>query len=93
MGNRKPRRSNTFAAPEDAKLTPEQREIYEWLQGVQFRRQTFGGLDEADVWRKLEELNALYEKAFLAERERHRGLLGRDDPRSAGRKPEGDRHE
>ena len=44
------------------------RQISDWLQTVKFKRKLFGGVDEADVWKKIEELNALYEKMLYAER-------------------------
>ena len=58
-------------------LSKEQQDIYEWLSKVKFRKAHFGGLDEADVWSKLGELNALYEKLLIAERARYREY---DDP-------------
>lgn len=45
-------------------------EIAQWLSQVRFRKSVIGGLEPEDVWKKLEELNALYEKALLAERVR-----------------------
>lgn len=41
-------------------------EIKQWLQSVSFKRAKFGGVDEADVWKKIDELNSLYEKALIA---------------------------
>lgn len=41
-------------------------EIKEWLEGVTFKKARFGGVDEADVWKKINELNSLYEKALIA---------------------------
>lgn len=41
-------------------------EIEEWLQTVKFKKVKFGGVDEADVWRKIDELNSLYEKALIS---------------------------
>lgn len=49
-------------------LSEEQKAIYDYLNNVRFKRKLFGGLDEADVWKKIEELNRLYEKALLADR-------------------------
>ena len=49
-------------------LSKKQQEIYEWLSNLKFRKKTFGGVDEADVWSKIGELNALYEKLLIAER-------------------------
>ena len=53
------------AAPQD---NPEVQEIAQWLSAVKFRQKAVGGLDPADVWKKIEELNGLYEKALAAER-------------------------
>ena len=52
-------------------LSKEQQEIYEWLNSLQFRKKSFGGIDEADVWSKIGELNALYEKLLIAERAKY----------------------
>lgn len=46
-----------------------------WLEKVRFRRCLFGGVSEVDVWKKIEELNALYEAALTAERARYDTLL------------------
>lgn len=43
-------------------------EILTWLQQVKFKKTLFGGVDEADVWKKIGELTELYEKALIAER-------------------------
>lgn len=43
-------------------------EIREWLNSVSFKKRRFGGVDEADVWKKIGKLNALYEKLLIAER-------------------------
>lgn len=50
--------------------TPEQEKIAAWLKSVRFRKKLLGGVDEADVWKKLSELNSLYEAALTAERNR-----------------------
>ena len=49
--------------------------IVPWLQKVRFRKCLFGGVSEADVWKKVEELNAMYETALAAERARYDALL------------------
>ena len=41
-------------------------EIREWIKSVSFKKTMFGGVDEADVWRKIDELDNLYEKALIA---------------------------
>ena len=45
-------------------------EVAKYLKNLRFRHCTFGGVDEQDVWKKLAELNALYEKALEAEHAR-----------------------
>ncbi len=49
--------------------------IAEWLQKVKFRKQIFGGVSEADVFKKIGELNELYREALIAERTRYETLL------------------
>lgn len=49
-------------------LNPEQRKIAEWLEKLKFRKQIIGGISEYDVWKKMIELNAMYEEALNAER-------------------------
>lgn len=51
------------------------KEILEWLSHVRFRRALLGGVREADVWKKIAELDALYEKLLEAERIRFDTLL------------------
>lgn len=52
-----------------------QKEILGWLKSVKFKKKLFGGVDEDDVLKKLEELNSLYEAALLSERTRYNTLL------------------
>lgn len=53
----------------------EQEHIRKWLRQVRFRPVLFGGVEESDVWKKISELNALYETALVAERARYDALL------------------
>lgn len=46
-----------------------------WLKQVRFKRCLFGGVSETDVWRKINELNSLYEAALSAERARYDALI------------------
>ena len=55
-----------------------------WLRDVRFRKTMFGGVDERDLWKKLGELNDLYEEALSAERARYDALL--DESRKESRK-------
>ena len=48
-------------------LNSEQQNIVEWLKKVRFQKQLFGGVSEQDVWKKIDELNKLYEAALAAE--------------------------
>ena len=50
-------------------------EILDYVKGMKFKRQFFGGVDPDDVLKKLEELNRLYETALLQERARYEALL------------------
>lgn len=51
------------------------KEIAEWLDKVRFRKKFFGGLDEHDLWKKIDELNTMYEAALEAERVRYDTLI------------------
>ncbi len=53
----------------------EQKEIADWLNTVKFQHVRFGGIDEADVWKKIEELNRMYEKMLIAERSKYETLI------------------
>lgn len=54
----------------DLESNPEFTKIARWLSSVKFRKKAVGGLDPVDVWKKIEELNTMYENAILAERVR-----------------------
>lgn len=56
-------------------INSEQQNIVEWLKKVRFQKQLFGGVSEQDVWKKIDELNKLYEAALAAERIRYETLL------------------
>lgn len=56
-------------------LNIEQERILNWLKTVRFKKNTFGGVVEADVWKKLAELNSMYNSALMAERVRYDALL------------------
>ncbi len=50
-------------------------QMLRWLTKVRFRKTLFGGVDERDLWKKLGELNDLYDSAISAERARYDALL------------------
>ena len=58
-------------------LNHEQKKIADWLKTVHFRKKFVGGIDEQDVWSKIEQLNEMYEKALSAERARYDALLAK----------------
>ena len=68
--------SGRVAGAEIRPVNREQEKLIEWMQTVKFRKVLIGGLDEAQVWKKLEELNQLYDAAIRAERARYDALLG-----------------
>ena len=49
-------------------------DILAYVKKLRFKKRLFGGVDPDDVWRKLEELNRLYERALLEERARYDAL-------------------
>ena len=53
----------------------EQLEIINWLKGVQFQKQLIGGINEQDVWKKIHQLNEMYEAALKEERIRYDVML------------------
>jgi len=65
------RPNNTAVEP----LNHEQARIQKWLKQVRFQKTFFGGVREADLWKKIAELNTLYEAALSAERARYDALL------------------
>ena len=68
-------KSSAKADLETQVINQEQEEIIDWLEKVKFRKQFIGGVSEQDVWRKIRELNALYEQALGAERVRYDTLI------------------
>lgn len=63
------------AAEEKDILTAEREDIARWLKSVKFRSKIIAGVDETDVWKKIAQLNRLYDKALLAERARYDALI------------------
>ena len=74
MGKEKVKKQS-LSSTEKTPLNSEQQKIVEWLQNVRFKKQSFGGVSEADVWKKIDELNKLYDAALMAERIRYETLL------------------
>jgi hypothetical protein len=61
--------------PKEHELNLEQAKIGQWLKKLRFRRKLFGGVSEKDVWKKIGELNAMYEASLAAERIRYDTLI------------------
>lgn len=60
--------------PQEMVGNAEYNRISPWLAKVKFRKKLFG-VDETDVWKKIEELDAMYARALVAERARYDMLL------------------
>ena len=56
------------------RVSAERQEINAYLQKLRFRKRFFG-VDEQDLWKKLAELNRMYEQELKAERIRYDTLL------------------
>ena len=48
--------------------------VARYLSDLKFKRASFGGVDEADVWKKIEKLCELYEESIYTERAERRKL-------------------
>lgn len=73
MEKGKGRKAQKFAETE--RMSREQRRIAQWLKQVKFRKTLLGGVSERDVWKKIGELNEMYNVALAAERARYDALL------------------
>ena len=68
-----------------ARFLPETEErIAGWLKQVKFRKRIIGGVDEADVWKKISELNDMYTQGLIAERARYDALLAERETAKGG---------
>ena len=56
-------------------MTIEYGELMQWFATVKFRKSFFGGVNEAHLWKKLEELSCLLNSAMHAERSRYEAQL------------------
>lgn len=69
--------AGTAASDEAPSLNFEQENIKEWLKKLHFKKKVFGGVSELDVWKKLDQLNSMYNASIAAERARYDALLER----------------
>lgn len=54
-------------------------DIADALSAMKFRKKTFGGVEEADVWRKLESLQRLYQEVYDQQAAYYQALLDQKD--------------
>ena len=54
---------------------PYQQKIADWLGKMKLRRVTFGGVSEKQVWKRIGELNEMYQQMLALERARYEVLL------------------
>lgn len=71
--------------PERVPLSREQMKIARWLKKLKFHKVLFGGIREQEVWKRMGELNALYEAALVAERARCDALIEEARAQAFGR--------
>lgn len=64
---------------EQKPLSREHQLLLDWHKHVRFKKAIFGGVKESDVWKKLGELNELYNQALAAERIRYDALLAQQE--------------
>lgn len=63
------------STPPEEGLSREQQKIARWLKKLKFHKGIFGGVRETEVWKRMNELNSLYEEALAAERARCDALI------------------
>ena len=69
--------------------------IADLLSNMEFRRKIFGGVDEADVWRQIENLQRTYQLVYDEQAAYYQALLDERDQalaRAGGRKDGDDVH-
>ena len=60
--------------PEEENSWQQENRIVKYLQQLKFKKKLFG-VDEADVWKKIQQLNHMYEESLKWERKRYDLLL------------------
>lgn len=74
-GKKGSRNAGAERFPQTEVLNHEHEKLKEWFRTVRFRKVLFGGVDEIHLWKKLEELNQIYETSLSAERARYDALI------------------
>ena len=65
-GKKGSRNAGAERFPQTEALNHEHEKLKEWFRTVRFRKVLFGGVDEIHLWKKLEELNQIYETSLSA---------------------------
>lgn len=58
-------------------------DIAQALSAMKFRKKTFGGVDESDVWKQLESLQRLYQQVYDEQAAYYQALLDERDQQLA----------
>ena len=69
--------------------------IADAISAMKFRKKIFGGVDEADVWRQMENLQRVYQLVYDEQAAYYQALIDERDQelaRAEGRKGGGDIH-
>ena len=69
--------------------------IADAISAMKFRKKIFGGVDEADVWRQIENLQRTYQLVYDEQAAYYQALIDERDQtlaRAGGRKDGGDVH-
>ncbi len=67
-------------------------DIADALSAMKFRKKMFGGVEEADVWRKLESLQRTYQEVYDQQAAYYQALLDQRDRELKWMKSGGDAH-
>ena len=74
-GKKGSRNAGAERFPQTEALNHEHEKLKVWFRTVRFRIVLFGGVVEIHLWKKLEELNQIYETSLSAERARYDALI------------------
>lgn len=56
-------------------------EVAQYVSEIRFRKKTFFGVDESDVWTKIKKLNDKYAEAFMIQEECNKVVLEEKEKR------------
>lgn len=65
--------------PPQPQLDPAMEELTRLFEQMKFRKKWLGGVDERDVWRKLEQLQQMYEQAYHRQAAYYQALLSQQE--------------